>query len=70
MNRQLKAWNDTGLISVTIPDSVTSIGQDTFHFCVRLTENIVGRDSYAKQYCIENNLPYTFADANNWLTGD
>lgn len=54
------------LTSVTIPDSVTSIGNNAFSFCDSLTLT-VGRDSYAKAYCIENGLNYTYADADDWL---
>ena len=57
------------LTSVTIPDSVTSIGTSAFSWCDNLTEITVGRDSYARQYCIDNDLPYTYADANDWLNG-
>ncbi len=53
------------LKSVTIPDSVTSIGDEAFSGCDSLTLK-VGRDSYAKEYCIENGLNYS-ADANDWL---
>ena len=57
----------TSLSSITIPDSVTSIGDDAFYDCPSLTTIIVGRDSYARQYCIDHGLPYTYADANDWL---
>lgn len=54
------------LTSVTIPDSVTSIGDKAFSGCIRLTVTL-GRDSYAKEYCMENGLNYTYADANDRL---
>lgn len=46
------------LIRLTIPNSVTSISADAFDNCNSLTI-IVGNNSYAKQYCIENNLQYS-----------
>ena len=55
------------LTAVDIPDSVTFIGNHAFDGCDSLTEIIVGRDSYAKQYCIDNGLSYTYPDANDWL---
>ena len=47
--------------------SVTSIGDSAFSSCDSLTSIIVGRNSYARQYCIDNGLPYTYPDANDWL---
>ena len=55
------------LTSITVPDSVTSIGDHAFSGCSSLTSITVTRDSYAHQYCIDNGLPYTYPDANNWL---
>ena len=46
------------LTSITIPDSVTSIGYEIFAASDSLMEIIVGQDSYAKQYCIDNHLLY------------
>ena len=54
------------LTSLEIPDSVTSIGTYAFSNCEKLTLT-VGRDSYAKQYAIDNDIPYTYTDANDWL---
>ena len=54
------------LSSVTIPDSVTSIGDGAFNDCDKLTL-IVGSNSFAKEYAIENDITYTYPDANNWL---
>ena len=49
------------LSSITIPDSVISIGEwlldeysDTYHF-------VVGHNSYAEQYCIENGFDYSYS---------
>ncbi len=56
----------TSLTTLTIPDSVTSIGKDAFYGWYGLTVT-VGRDSYAAQYCKENNIPYTYPDSLDWL---
>ena len=37
-----KAFSDTGLTSVTIPDSVTSIGERAFNYCDSLTSVTIG----------------------------
>ena len=57
------------LTSVTLPDSVTSIGKYAFSECDSLASVVVGLDSYAEQYCVDNGLPYTYPDANDWLNG-
>ena len=55
------------LTSIEIPDTVTSIGEGVFSGCDNLTLT-VPRDSYVKQYCIDNGLKYTYADSLDWLT--
>ena len=54
------------LADITIPNSVTWIGYRAFAHCDNLTLT-VERDSYAREYCIENELPYTYPDATDWL---
>ncbi len=55
------------LTSITLPDRVTNIGKVAFQRCDNLTIT-VPRNSYAAQYCKENNLNYTYPDVNEWLT--
>lgn len=52
---------------VTLPDSVTFIGDDAFHECPGNLTLTVGRDSYAKEYASANGITYTYPDANDWL---
>ena len=54
------------LPSIELPDSVTTIGDYALSSCEKLTLT-VGRDSYAKQYAEDNDIPYTYRDANDWL---
>lgn len=49
------------LTSIRIPKSVTLIGEDVFADADKLTIYVY-RDSYAAQYCKENNLQYSFID--------
>ena len=55
------------LSSIELPDSLLDIGYGAFSGCDALTLT-VGRDSYARSYARENHIPYTYADANDWLT--
>lgn len=50
--------NCEALANLSIPASVTSIGSDAFQDCDDLKLAVV-QGSYAEQYCIANNLPYT-----------
>ena len=54
------------LSSITLPDSLTSIGIGAFFDCASLTI-IANRESYAAEYCKENDFNYTYTDANDWL---
>ena len=54
------------LSSVTIPDSVTTIGNFAFTGCPKLTLT-VPRNSYAVQYCKDNDLRYNYPDSLDWL---
>ena len=61
------AFNRCGaLSSLTIPDSVTEIGKDAFEKGSNL-QLTVSRGSCATQYAEENNIPFTYPDANDWL---
>jgi len=55
---------DDGIVSVTIPDSITSIGEYAFNGCESVTL-IVGSDSYAAAYAEALGLKYIYADAND-----
>lgn len=54
------------LKSVTIPDSVAFIDERAFFNSSSVTFT-VSPDSYAEQYCISEQRPYTYPDANDWL---
>jgi len=56
----------SALRTITIPGSVTSIGKDVFNECPNLTVTVT-RDSYAHQWCKENNVKFTYPDSYDWL---
>ena len=56
-----------GLKELTIPNSVTSIGAKAFAKCSIKLMITVDPDSYAANYCVENQLPFTYPNANDWL---
>lgn len=51
------------LTNVSIPASVTSIGNDIFHGCSPTVTVIAG--SYAEQYCTDHGIPFVYADPQN-----
>ena len=53
-------FNCFGLEKVFIPSSVTDIKPRIFDGCKNLKEIVVEKGSVAEQYCIDNNLPYTY----------
>ena len=55
------------LTTVILPDGLTSIGEGAFEDCPDDLTLTVPRDSYARQYAIDNGLTYTYPDANDWL---
>ncbi len=56
----------SNLASIEIPGSVTEIEENAFLGCDSLTL-IVEKDSYAAQYAKDNEIPYSYPDANDWL---
>ncbi len=58
------------LQSLRHPDGITYIGEDVFIFFDDITDEVriipgltvvVGRDSYAEQYCLKHKVPYVYA---------
>ena len=58
--------NCTTLTAMTLPDTITAIADAAFEGCGRITFT-VPRNSYAAQWCKENNLRYTYPDSLDWL---
>lgn len=52
----------TSLTTINLPASVTYIGKDAFARCDKLERVIVERNSFAHQWCQENNMPYSFSN--------
>lgn len=59
-------WNCASLTELSLPASLESIAEGAFDDCP-LAEVTVPRDSYAAQWCKENNLRYTYPDSLDWL---
>ena len=57
------------LASVIIPGSVVDIGDDAFTGSEQLIIT-VDRNSYAKDWCLENGIEYTYSDILDWLNDD
>ena len=55
------------LTGITIPKSVAKIGEEVFKDCKALETVTVAHDSYAKKYCENHGIEYTYADADDWL---
>lgn len=59
------------LRTVTIPSSVTSIGKDVFYAysgSQLKTSAVVESGSYAEEYCIKNQIAYSYLSSTDWLT--
>lgn len=54
------------LTAVSIPEGVTKIGDKAFYACPKLTVT-VERDSYAANWCKENDVKYIYPDSLDWL---
>ncbi|MDY6072881.1 MAG: leucine-rich repeat domain-containing protein [Eubacteriales bacterium] len=54
------------LTKINIPVSVKYIGEEAFDMCFMLTAT-VEKDSFAEEYCKENNVKYIYEDSWDWL---
>ena len=54
------------LTSLALPASISELGNWAFSGCESLIVTVV-RDSYAKEYCAENDVKYTYEGVNDWL---
>ena len=59
-------WNCGSLTELSLPASIEYIGEGAFDYCP-FAEVTVPRNSYAAQWCKENNLRYTYPDSLDWL---
>lgn len=55
------------LKSITIPSSVVEIGNNALPKYAQDLIVTVQNNSYAKQYCIDNGIAYTYPDSLDWL---
>ena len=62
-----EAFGGCRLMDVTLPASVADVAADAFAGGQGGIFFTVPRDSYAAQWCRDNNVRYTYPDANNWL---
>lgn len=56
------------LENIMLPDSVTSIGHSPFYGCFFFEAVYVTLDSYAHQYCLDNDIPFRII--NEWSCGE
>ena len=64
-----KAFYGCGnMTAISLPESISDIPSHVFDGCPKLTASVV-KDSYANQYCVDNNIRCSYADSLDWLNG-